>query len=132
MWVLLPRTLLIVDAGGWEGASIVDVATRLSRAHELHQQSRWAEACDEFAAADLLEPLAAADLEALAETAQVLGRGEEAIRALRRAYDARLEEGEIDRAVTSAFWLWQALVINRSSPVPTDGWHKCGVSWQNA
>ena len=99
----------------------MDVATRLSRAHELHKQSRWAEACDEFAAADLLEPLAAADLEALAETAQVSGRGEEAIRALRRAYDARLEEGEIDRAVTSAFWLWQALVINQEF-ARANGW----------
>jgi hypothetical protein len=71
-----------------------------------------AEACDEFAAADRLEPLAAEDLEAFAEDVQVLGRGEEAIGILRRAYQVRIEAGEIDRAVTSAFWLWQALIIN--------------------
>jgi len=91
---------------------MADVATRLSRARELHLQSRWAEACDEFATADQLEPLAADDLEALAEASQVLGRGEEAIATLRRAFQARMEAGEIDRAVTSAFWRWQALIIN--------------------
>lgn len=98
-----------------------DTAARLRRARELHLQSRWAEACDEFAAADRLEPLAAEDLEAFAEAAQVLGRGEEAIGILRRAYQARIEAGEIDRAVTSAFWLWQALIIN-AEVARANGW----------
>ena len=89
-----------------------DVAIRLSRARELHGQSRWAEACEEFAEADRREPLAVDDLEAFAEATQVLGRGEEAVRLLRRTYRARVEAGEIDRAVTSAFWLWQVLIIN--------------------
>jgi hypothetical protein len=57
-----------------EGRAMADVATRLSRARELHLQSRWAEACEEFAAADRLEPLDAEDLEVFAEAAQVLGR----------------------------------------------------------
>jgi len=48
---------------------MADAATRLSRARELHRESRWAEACDEFAAADRLEPLGAGDLEAFAESA---------------------------------------------------------------
>jgi ATP/maltotriose-dependent transcriptional regulator MalT len=91
---------------------MADVATRLARARELHLQSRWAEACDEFAAADALQPLAVDDLEAFAEAAQVLGPGDEAIRLLRRAYQSCVEAGETDRAVTSAFWLWQALIIN--------------------
>jgi DNA-binding CsgD family transcriptional regulator len=111
----------VVDAGGWEGALMADTAARLRRARELHLQSRWAEACDEFAAADRLELLAAEDLEAFAEAAQVLGRGEEAIGVLRRAYQARIEAGEIDRAVTSAFWLWQALIINAEF-APANGW----------
>ena len=89
-----------------------DVAIRLSRAREFHRQSRWAEACEEFAAADQQEPLAVDDLEAFAEAVQVLGRGEDAVRLLRRTYQARVEAGEIDRAVTSAFWLWQLLIIN--------------------
>jgi hypothetical protein len=85
-----------------------DVAIRLSRARKFYDQSRWAEACEEFAAADQQEPLAVDDLEAFAEAAQVLGRGEDAVRLLRRTYQARVAAGEIDRAVTSAFWLWQS------------------------
>ena len=52
------------------------------------------------------------DLELLAEAEQVLGRGDRAIQTLRRAYRARIEAGEVDQAITSAFWLWQALIIN--------------------
>jgi hypothetical protein len=98
-----------------------DVATRLSRARDLHRQSRWAEACDEFAAIDRIEPLAVDDLEAFAEAAQVLGRGEEAVGLLRRAYRARVAAGEINRAITSAFWLWQALIIN-AEYARANGW----------
>jgi DNA-binding CsgD family transcriptional regulator len=91
---------------------MTDGATQLIRAQDLHRQSRWAEACEEFEAADRLEPLAVHDLEAFAEAAQVLGRGDEAARLLRRAYDAHVEANDIESAVTSAFWLWQLLIIN--------------------
>lgn len=91
---------------------MMDGATQLMRARDLHRQSRWAEACEEFAAADRLEALAVDDLDAFAEAAQVLGRGEEALRLLRRACDARVEANDIESAVTSAFWLWQLLIIN--------------------
>jgi DNA-binding CsgD family transcriptional regulator/tetratricopeptide (TPR) repeat protein len=91
---------------------MADGVTQLSRARDLHRQSRWAEACEQFAAADRLEPLAVDDLEAFAEAAQVIGRGEEAMRLLRRAYEARVAADDIESAVTSAFWLWQLLIIN--------------------
>jgi DNA-binding CsgD family transcriptional regulator/tetratricopeptide (TPR) repeat protein len=104
-----------------EGNSMADLASRLGRARELHLESRWAEACDEFAAADRLEPLTAEDLERFAEAAQVLGRGEEAVKTLRRAYEAREAASEFDRAVTTAFWLWQALIMNREY-ARANGW----------
>jgi hypothetical protein len=91
---------------------MADMATRLDQARELHLQSRWAEACKEFAAADRIKPLGVQDLELFAEAEQVLGRGDEAVQTLRRAYRARIEAGEVDQAITSAFWLWQALIIN--------------------
>jgi hypothetical protein len=78
-------------------------ATRLSQARELHAQSRWAEACVEFAAADRTEQLTADDLESYAEAAQILGRGAEAIQLLRRAFNLRIDAGEVDQAITSAF-----------------------------
>jgi DNA-binding CsgD family transcriptional regulator/tetratricopeptide (TPR) repeat protein len=100
---------------------MADLASGLGRARELHLESRWAEACEEFVAADRLEPLTAEDLERFAEAAQVLGRGEEAVKILRRAYEARVAAGEFDRAVTTAFWLWQALIINREY-ARANGW----------
>jgi tetratricopeptide (TPR) repeat protein len=95
-----------------EGAAMADGATRLGQARELHAQSRWAEACEQFSAADRAEHLDAEDLERYAETTQILGRGDEAIQLLRRAFDTRVEAGEVGQAITSAFWLWQALIIN--------------------
>ena len=41
-----------------------------------------------------------------------MGRGELAVATLQRAYEARVGSGDVDRAITIGFWLWQALVIN--------------------
>ena len=91
---------------------MADGATHLGQARDLHAQSRWADACEQFAATDRSEPLHADDLERYAEAAQILGRGDEAIQLLRRAFNSRIAAGERDRAITSAFWLFQALIIN--------------------
>jgi DNA-binding NarL/FixJ family response regulator len=108
----------------------------LSQARELHAQSQWAEAYEQFAAADRDEQLDADDLERYAEAAQILGRGAEAIGLLRRAFNLRVDAGEVDQAITSAFWICQALIINaefarasgwaaqvrRSMPDVDNGW----------
>jgi DNA-binding CsgD family transcriptional regulator/tetratricopeptide (TPR) repeat protein len=115
---------------------MADGATRLGQARELHAQSHWDEACEQFAAADRAEPLDADDLERYAEAAQILGRGDHAIQLLRRAFNLRVAAGEVDRAIVSAFWLFQALIINaefarargwaaqvrRSMPDVDNGW----------
>jgi DNA-binding CsgD family transcriptional regulator len=97
---------------GREVVAVADVAVPLEQARELHAQSRWAEAYRQFAAANRAERLDVEDLERYAETAQILGRGDEAIQLLRRAFDARVDAGEVGRAITAAFWLWQAFIIN--------------------
>jgi DNA-binding NarL/FixJ family response regulator len=121
---------------GRERGPMAESATRLSQARELHAQSHWAEACVQFAAADRAEQLNADDLERYAEAAQILGRGAEAIQLLRRAFDLRVDAGEVDQAITSAFWLFQALIVNaefarargwaaqvrRSMPDVENGW----------
>jgi DNA-binding CsgD family transcriptional regulator len=115
---------------------MADGATWLSQARDLHAQSHWADASVQFAAADGAEQLAADDLERYAEASQILGRGAEAIQLLRRAFDLRIDVGEVDQAITSAFWLFQALIINaefarargwaaqvrRSMPDVDNGW----------
>jgi DNA-binding CsgD family transcriptional regulator/tetratricopeptide (TPR) repeat protein len=115
---------------------MADGASHLGHARELHKQSLWAQACEEFAAVDRADQLEADDLERYAEAAQILGRGDQAIQLLRRAFNLRIDAGEVDRAITSAFWLFQALIINaefarargwamqvrRSMPDVDNGW----------
>ena len=91
---------------------MLDVKGRLKLARRLRDAERWDEACDAFVAVDEIAPLGAEDLELLAECAQIMGRGELAVAILRRAYEARVDSGDIDRAIAIGFWLWQALVIN--------------------
>ena len=91
---------------------MADAAAQVIHARDLHRQSRWAEACDAFLLADRGVPLGVEDLELLAECAQILGRGADAVRALDGAYHARVRAGEIDAAVTSGFWLWHALILD--------------------
>jgi DNA-binding CsgD family transcriptional regulator len=98
------------------------VATaHLTRARELHQASRWEEACAEYAAADAEAPLAVEDLEAFAEAAQVSARGDEAVVLLHRVFDLRVRAGELDDAAQVAFWLWWVL-LNSNQIVQASGW----------
>jgi DNA-binding CsgD family transcriptional regulator/tetratricopeptide (TPR) repeat protein len=128
----------VVGGGMMErkGAAMADGSTGLGQTRELHAQSHWAEAYEQFAEADRDEQLDADDLERYAEAAQILGRGAEAIRLLRRAFKLRIDAGEVDQAITSAFWICQALIINaefarasgwasqvrRSMPDVDNGW----------
>jgi DNA-binding CsgD family transcriptional regulator len=88
----------------------VDVAAELERAREHHRRQAWADACDAFEAVDRVAPLAVEDLGRLAESAHVLGRGEDAARLLQRVYQARADAGDTGAAVRAAFYLWHALM----------------------
>jgi DNA-binding CsgD family transcriptional regulator len=100
------------------------VATaHLARARELHRDSRWEEACAEYAAADAEEPLAVEDLESFAEAAQVSARGGEAVTLLHRVFDLRVGAGELDDAAQVAFWLWWVL-LNTNEVIQASGWLK--------
>jgi DNA-binding CsgD family transcriptional regulator/tetratricopeptide (TPR) repeat protein len=89
---------------------IVDVAAELERARDYHRRRAWADACDAFEAIDRVAPLAVDDLGRHAESAHVLGRGEQAIAVLQRLYQAHDDGGAIGDAVRIAFYLWHALV----------------------
>jgi len=90
----------------------MNVAAELEPAREAHRRHAWADAYDQFLAIDHAAPLDTEDLERLAETADMLGRGDDAIRVLQRVYQARVDAGDIGGAVRCAFWLWHALVFN--------------------
>ena len=88
----------------------MDVAAELDRARECYRRQAWADACDAYQAIDRVMPLAIEDLELLAESAHILGRGDDAVELLQRVYEARAGDGTTGRAVRTAFFLWHALV----------------------
>lgn len=89
----------------------MDFVADLQRAREHHRRQEWADACDAFRAIDGVSPLAIDDLERLAESTYVLGRGDEAVSLLQRVYQAHVDAGELGSAVRCAFYLWHALAV---------------------
>jgi hypothetical protein len=85
-------------------------ANALSRAHDLHRQARWEEACAVFLTADTEVELGVEDVELLAEAAEMSGRQADAIAALERAFRMRAAAGELDAAASAAFWLFTAFL----------------------
>ncbi|MDQ2980714.1 MAG: response regulator transcription factor [Actinomycetota bacterium] len=93
----------------------------LERGRESYARSAWATAYESLARADELEPLAADDLESLATSAYMLGREDEWMGILERAYHRRAEAGETRRAARCAFWIGIHLAL-RGEMGPATGW----------
>ena len=89
----------------------MDVVAELERARESHRRQAWADACDGFMAVDGSAGLGIDDLERLAEAAHVLGRCDLGVTVAQRAYQIRVDAGDVGRAVRCAFYLWHALVV---------------------
>ena len=95
---------------------------QLETAREHHGASRWARACEEYAAADRATELTVEDLECWAEAAQVIGRIDEAIAVLTRCFELRAEAGEIHETARATYWLWSAHVFTRGEFAIAAGW----------
>lgn len=81
----------------------------LEQGRQAHARHAWTAAHELLSAADADTPLGAADLELLAETSDMLGRPDDGIHGLRRAFQARVDEGRPDRAFRCAYWLCTSL-----------------------
>ena len=90
----------------------VDVGAERERARRAHRERRWTDAVDAFLAVDGAGPLDVEDQEHLAEALDLVGRGDDAVAALQRAYTARVAADDIGAALRDAFWLWRALAFN--------------------
>ncbi len=99
-----------------------DDLSHLVTAREHHVASRWARACEEYAAADRATPLTVEDLESWAESAQVVGRIDEAIAVLTRCFELRAEAADIHDATRAAYWLWSAHIFARGELATAAGW----------
>jgi DNA-binding CsgD family transcriptional regulator/tetratricopeptide (TPR) repeat protein len=93
----------------------------LDRARRSYLERAWADAFQAFSHADQDIPLEAEDLEQLALSAYLVGRDEEYLKALERAYNAHRDVGARLRAVRCAFWLHFRLAM-RSEMGRATGW----------
>ena len=93
----------------------------LESGRKSYSSSAWASAHESFSRADRLEPLAAEDLESLATSAYMLGRDDESMQVLERAYRGYSEGAEARRAVRCAFWIGIQLAL-RGEMGPAAGW----------
>ena len=96
-------------------------AADLTRGRRAYDQHDWSETHSRLRAADAKEPLAAEDLERLAVAEQMMGREDDAVATLQRAYSAFLKRGEILRAARSAGSLVMNL-MNRGDMAQAGGW----------
>jgi DNA-binding CsgD family transcriptional regulator len=93
----------------------------LERGREAYSSSAWATAHESLSLVDQQTPLAAGDLELLATSAYMLGREDEWIGLVERAYHGYSEVGDVRRAVRCAFWIGIHLAL-RGEMGPATGW----------
>jgi len=98
----------------------VDVVEELQRAREAFDRRDWVAAYEGLAAAGS-DALLAADFADLATAAYLVGRHNDCIQALQRAYQGHLDAGDQQAAVRCAFWLAMTL-MDRGEVAVANGW----------
>ena len=94
----------------------------LERGRASYHAESWAAAYEALSAADRSGPLAAPDLELLANAAYMIGRDADYLSTLERAYRAYLDPRETPAAVRCAFWIGFCLARTRGEPGRASGW----------
>jgi DNA-binding CsgD family transcriptional regulator len=100
---------------------VVEPLVELQRGRDFYAKRRWADAHESLAAADQATPLRAEDLELLARSGYMLGRDDDYVNGLERAYHAHVESGEPLRAVRCAWWIGHNFLF-RGEMGPASGW----------
>jgi len=97
------------------------MANELERGREFYAQRAWMDAYESLSRADESSPLGPEDLELLAISASMVGRMDDHLALLERAYHVCQEAGDGLRAARAAFWLGMNLAI-RGEVGPAGGW----------
>jgi len=103
------------------GVDFGAMVDELERGRESYRQRAWRDADRALSAADSVQRLSAADLEALATSAYLIGLDDEALGGFERAHHAWLDGGESTRAARCAFWLGLQLLL-RGDAGRARGW----------
>src|SRR5687767_8668279 len=96
-------------------AAVMDAGEELTRGRTAYSTRAWLSAYDALSRADHGAPLGADDLEALATSAYMLGREDDYVRTLERAYRLHLDADESLRAARCAFWMGLTLMLRGGS-----------------
>ena len=96
------------------------VVEELHLAREAYERGEWVTAYGSLSYLEYAE-LAADDFAALATTAYLLGRRNDSVQALQRAYQAHLHAGDRVGGVRAAFWLGLVLLLG-GEPAVGGGW----------
>jgi DNA-binding CsgD family transcriptional regulator/tetratricopeptide (TPR) repeat protein len=96
------------------------VVDELIRAREAYERRDWVAAYGDLSQADA-DAMNADDFDRLATTAYLLGRTNDSLQAMQRAYQGQLGAGDVLAATRSAFWLAMVLMTN-GEPVVGAGW----------
>ena len=100
---------------------MADATYELERGREFYARRAWMDAYTSLSDADRVTPLGAEDLELLATSAYMLGRDDDCVGRLERAYHLHLDAGEVLRAVRCAFWMGMNLAL-RGEMGRATGW----------
>jgi DNA-binding CsgD family transcriptional regulator len=110
-----------------KAVSRVQVSSDTSPMHDLERgrahycRRAWAAAHEALSRADQVSPVSIEDLERLAICAYLIGRDDEYLSLLQRAYHAYLTAGATTSAARSAFWLGLRLMF-RGEAGQSSGW----------
>jgi len=99
----------------------VSAVAELERGRDAYAREAWGDAFASLTATDESEPLGADDLELLATAAYMIGREDEYLDVLERAYRVRLEAGGELAALRCAFWVGVTLA-RRGEMGRAGGW----------
>ena len=100
---------------------VSSAGNELDRGRESYSAAAWATAYESLSRADAQAALSPGDLELLATSVYMLGREDEWMAILERAYHGYSEAGELRRAVRCAFWIGTQLAL-RGKMGPATGW----------
>lgn len=118
------------------GAEVLPWSRILNWGRNAHRQQSWARAFALLSEIDADCPLAADDLELIAEAANMVGRGADEVNLLRRAYLAHADAGDIALELSSSHHVLLAGRHPGQVPWRIDRWYArllsplmwCGVS----
>lgn len=102
------------------GAVRMGVVEDLKRAREAFERREWVAAYEGLSDRDA-SALTAEDFTRLATSAYLLGRGNDAVQALQRAYQVSVDAGETLAAVRCGFWL-AFVLLEGGEPAVGGGW----------